>query len=308
MRSAGLIGLLIALAVVALAIRSAPPAGDPRQEILRLVNAERQKAGSPPLHLSPELTRAAQTHAAEVAARGSLKLRAGSTEEMRERLKQAGYQAHAWTESLAATSGDPATLLRDFQQNDPESYRKLLSPEYMDLGIGVDRMGGTPLYAFLFAVPQEDYFARRTAGLHDLAQVRAAMLARVNAARKGWAYPLRANPKLDLAAQRHAEDMLARHYFAHESPEGKTVRERARTAGYDWRVIGENIAEGQFSVDEVMDTWMQSPPHRRNILDRDFKELGVGLALGKSDGGWRVVWVQTFGWDGQPYKPKPGPQ
>jgi uncharacterized protein YkwD len=305
MRSAGLIGLLLLLAVLALAIRSTPPAGDPRGELLRLVNAERQKAGSPPLRLSPELTRAAQAHAAEVAARGSLKLRAGSTEEMRERLQQAGYQAHAWTESLASTSSAPATVLREFQQNDPESYRKLLSPEYQDLGIGVDRMGGTPLYAFLFAVPQEDYFARRTAGLRDLAQVRAAMLARVNAARKGWAYPLRANPKLDLAAQRHAEDMLARHYFAHESPGGQTVRERARAAGYDWRVIGENIAEGQFSVDEVMDTWMQSPPHRRNILDRDFKELGVGLALGKSDGGWRVVWVQTFGWNGQPYKPEP---
>ncbi len=304
MRSAGLLGLLSLLAFLVLAIRSAPPAGDPRGEILRLVNAERQKAGAPPLRLSPELARAAQAHAAEVAARGSLKLRAGSTEEMRERLQQAGYQPHAWTESLAATSSDPATLLREFQQDDSESYRKLLSPEYLDLGIGVDRLGRTPLYAFLFAVPQEDYFARRTAGLRDLARVRAEMLARVNAERRSSAYPLRANPKLDLAAQRHAEDMLARHYFAHESPEGQTVRERARAAGYEWRVIGENIAEGQFSVDEVMDTWMHSPGHRRNILDRDFKELGVGLALGKSGGGWRVVWVQTFGWNGQPYKPE----
>ena len=147
----------------------------------------------------------------------------------------------------------------------------------------------------------------RTAGLRDLARVRAAMLARGQrrAAEGRRACPCAPNPELDQAAQRHAEDMLARHYFAHESPEGETVRERARAAGYDWRAIGENIAEGQLSVDEVMDTWMHSPPHRRNILDRDFKELGVGLALGKSGGGWQVEWVQTFGWNGQPYKLEP---
>jgi uncharacterized protein YkwD len=276
---------------------------DPRGELLRRINAERQRVGSPPLRLSPELARAAQAHAAEVAARGSLKLRAGSTEEMRERLKRAGYQAHAWTESLAATSSGLESVLRDFRQGDPETWRKLLDPEYRDLGIGLDRVGRTPLYTFLFAVPQADYFARRTAGLHDLARVRAAMLESVNAARRTSAYPLRQNAQLDLAAQRHAEDMLARGYFAHESPEGKTVRERSRAAGYVWGVIGENIAEGQFSVDEAMETWMHSPGHRRNILDRDFKELGVGLAIGQSGGEWRVVWVQTFGWNGKPYHP-----
>jgi uncharacterized protein YkwD len=258
---------------------------DPRSELLRRINAERQRAGSPPLRLSPELTRAAQAHAAEVAARGSLKLRAGSTEEMRERLKRAGYQAHAWTESLAATSGGLESVLRDFRQGDPETWRKLLDPEYRDLGIGFDKVGRTPLYTFLFAVPQADYFARRTAGLHDLGRVRAAMLESVNAERKkAGAPPLSPNARLDRAAQRHAEDMLARAYFAHRSPEGKTVRERSR--------------EGQFTVAEVMDTWTHSPGHRRNILDPGFRELGVGLALGRSgsrEGGWQVEWVQAFG-------------
>jgi len=89
--------------------------------------------------------------------------------------------------------------------------------------------------------------------------------------------------------------MLARRYFAHESPKGETVRERSRAAGYDWRAIGENIAEGQLSVNEVMDTWMHSPPHRKNILDPNYKELGVGLALGRSGNDWKVEWVQTFG-------------
>ena len=270
--------------------------GDPRMEILRLLNAERQRVGAPPLHLSPELTRAAQAHAAEIATRGSLKLRAGSTEEMRERLKRAGYQAHAWTESLTSGSGDPQAVLREVRQGNPESWRRLLAPESRDLGIGVDRVGGAPLYALLVAEPSADWFARGTAGLRDLGRVRAAMLAQVNAGRKkAGVPPLRPNERLDQAAQRHAQDMLARHYFAHESPEGHTVRERARDAGYDWRAIGENIAEGQLSVDEVMSTWMHSPPHRKNILAPNYMELGVGLALGRSGNEWKVEWVQTYG-------------
>jgi uncharacterized protein YkwD len=296
MRSARLPSILLILLLLPAVSRG----GDARGDLLRLINAARQRAGAPAIRLSPELTRAAQEHAAEVAARGSLKLRAGSTEEMRERLRRAGYLAHAWTESLASNSGDSGEVLRDLRAGDPESYRKLLSPEYRDLGIGLDRMKGAALYTFLFAVPEGDWFARETAGLRDLRRVQAEMLAAVNAERRKAGAPLlRPSARLDQAAQRHAEDMLARRYFAHESPEGKTVRERARAAGYEWQAIGENIAEGQLSVAEVMDTWMHSPGHRRNILDRDFRELGAGLTLGKSGGEWQAVWVQTFGWKKQ---------
>jgi uncharacterized protein YkwD len=130
------------------------------------------------------------------------------------------------------------------------------------------------------------------------------MLDKVNAARrKAGAPPLRSDPLLEKAAQKHAEDMLARGYFAHESPSGTTVKERAREAGYEWRTIGENIAEGQFTVDEVMDTWMESPGHRRNILDPAFTEIGIGLALGKGKNGERnVLWVQNFGAPNAPKK------
>ena len=268
--------------------------GDPRQEILRLLNAERQRAGAAPLRLSPELTRAADEHAAEVARRGSL--RAGTTGEMRERLQRVGYEAHAWTESLTNSSGSLASVVDYWKRNDADTFREAMASEVRDVGIGLDRLDGMPLYIFLFAVPQADYFARGTAGVRDLGRVRAEMLARVNEARKrAGAATLRANAHLDEAAQRHAEDMLARGYFAHESPEGKTVRERARAAGYAWRAIGENIAEGQLTVDEVMDTWMHSPGHRRNILDGDFREMGAGVALGRSGGRYRILWVQTFG-------------
>ncbi|HKI01374.1 MAG TPA: CAP domain-containing protein [Thermoanaerobaculia bacterium] len=288
---AGLLVLLSAAAAIPAIAQT-----DPRQELLRLINAERRTVGAPPLRLSAPLTRAAQEQAAEVARRNSPNLRTGSAEEMWERLERVDYQAHSWTESLASSPEGPAAVLSNWRRNDSAGYRELLASEVRDIGIGIDRLRGMPLYAFIFAVPQADHFARGTAGIRDMEKVRAEMLALVNAARKkAGAPPLRTNERLDQAAQRHAEDMLARGYFAHQSPEGKTVRERAQAAGYKWRTIGENIAEGQFSVDEVMDTWMNSPGHRRNILNPDFRELGIGLTRGKTGKEHRVVWVQAFG-------------
>jgi len=270
---------------------------DVRQELLQLVNRERQKAGAPPLRLSPALSQVAQWQTGEIARRGkALRFPSGNTEIVGERMKQAGYDASEWAESLQAATGDANRILRNLREGDATIWRKLLDPQFRDLGIGTGRLDGIPLYVFLYAVPEAEHFSRQTQGLGDLAQVRAAMLTAVNAERKrAGSPPLTENIRLDVAAQRHAADMLARHYFAHESPEGHTVRERAKDAGYSWRAIGENIAEGQTSVAEVMSTWMHSPGHRRNILDRDFKEFGAGLALGKSGGRYRVEWVQTFG-------------
>ncbi|MFP5286762.1 MAG: CAP domain-containing protein [Thermoanaerobaculia bacterium] len=283
--------LLLALSAVIPAVAQ----GDVRQELLRRINAERSRAGSPPLHLDDALARAAQRHSDQIARSGDF--RSGSSEEMGERLQKAGYHAHEWTENMIQSGADPDGLLRYWKGRNPSTWRDLMDPRYRDIGFGVSRLDGTPLYSFLFAVPQADYFARETSGLRDRDRVREEMLARVNAERrKAGLRPLRLNSELDKSAQRHAEDMLARGYFDHESPSGTTVRERSRAAGYDWSAIGENLAFGQTSVDEVVETWMDSPGHRKNILGRNFSELGVGLALGKGrDGKHQVLWVQNFG-------------
>lgn len=287
--------LLLAAALLAAQPALSRDAGGVRQELLRLINAERSRAGSPPLRLDGALTRAAQQHAEEISRRGTLQ--SGSSEDMQQRLRQTGYQAHEWTENVTVSGDDLDEVLRYWKGRNPSTFRGLMDPQYRDIGLGLSRLGDTPLYSFLFAVPQSDFFARETTGLHDRGDVRQEMLALVNAARKrAGLKPLRLSSDLDKAAQRHAEDMLARGYFAHKSPSGTTVRERSKTAGYDWRAIGENIAFGQVSVDEVMETWLESPSHRKNILSPAYSELGVGLAMGKGpDGKYEVLWVQNFG-------------
>ncbi len=105
--------------------------------------------------------------------------------------------------------------------------------------------------------------------------------------------PLVLNRELTHAALAHSADMAANNYFAHESKEGTRVSQRARSAGYAWLSIGENIAYGQRTVAEVVESWMTSPGHCANIMNARFTEMGVGYALSPLTG--RPYWTQVLG-------------
>jgi stress response protein SCP2 len=110
-------------------------------------------------------------------------------------------------------------------------------------------------------------------------------------ARHGLA-PLTVDARLAAAAQAHSADMVARSFFAHENPDGAQVWDRALAAGYAYRKVAENIAAGQRSAAEVVEGWMNSPGHRRNILDPELTQIGVGTATG---GEYGIHWTQVFG-------------
>jgi uncharacterized protein YkwD len=95
------------------------------------------------------------------------------------------------------------------------------------------------------------------------------------------------------AADQHAADMARHHYFAHASRNGDRAGDRVTDAGYRWRRYGENIARGVDSPYEVVDGWMHSPEHRRNILDCSLVQMGVGVAVAR-DRRDTVYWVQDF--------------
>jgi uncharacterized protein YkwD len=101
--------------------------------------------------------------------------------------------------------------------------------------------------------------------------------------------PLSLNSKLTLAAQRHTDDMVARHFFSHTNPDGVDFSTRISRAGYTWSTAGENIAAGQPTPAAVMDAWMHSPGHRANILNCAFKDIGVGVNLSGTP-----TWTQDF--------------
>ena len=100
--------------------------------------------------------------------------------------------------------------------------------------------------------------------------------------------------KLTKVAQSFAADMARRQYFSHDTPEGKSLADRANTGGIKWRALAENIAVGYKDPEAVMEGWMNSNGHKNNILGRPYGRLGVGVAKGKYKNREVLYWVQVF--------------
>jgi uncharacterized protein YkwD len=106
--------------------------------------------------------------------------------------------------------------------------------------------------------------------------------------------PVRWNDTLASAALRHAEDMAANNYFAHEGRNGSTPAQRVTAAGYRYRMTGENIAAGPSRAEDAVAGWIKSPPHCANLMTAGFTEMGVAYAVdARSEFG--VYWAQSFG-------------
>lgn len=102
--------------------------------------------------------------------------------------------------------------------------------------------------------------------------------------------PLLENSKLILSAEKKAEDILNNQYFEHVSPKGIGVGDLGLEFKYDYILIGENLAMGNFrDSQELIDAWMESPGHRANILNSKYTETGVAIKRGMFDG--KEVWV-----------------
>ena len=103
--------------------------------------------------------------------------------------------------------------------------------------------------------------------------------------------PLRSNPQLAAAAREHARDMAEHKKLSHEGSDGSDPAKRVKRHGYKYQEVGENVADGQTSVEEAMRTWMNSPPHRKNILG-DFTEVGAAV---EPDAEKTNYWCVVFG-------------
>ncbi|MEV6951555.1 CAP domain-containing protein [Streptomyces sp. NPDC051183] len=119
----------------------------------------------------------------------------------------------------------------------------------------------------------------------------AAVVALVNQVRaEAGCGPVRANPPLAALAGAFSKDMATRGFFDHTDPDGNTPWDRATKAGLSG-LGGENIARGQGDAAAVMKAWMDSPGHKANILNCEFRTLGVGAHFA-AGGPW---WTQDFG-------------
>jgi len=133
-----------------------------------------------------------------------------------------------------------------------------------------------------------------TRGGDDVAISRT-IIDRTNLARaESGLLPLEANPQLTRAAESYAREMARRGWFDHTGPDGASVDVRAEAAGYTaWEYLGENLAMGAGRPDAgaVVDRWLESADHRRNILSPELRETGVACYVADA----RYWCAQEFG-------------
>jgi len=136
-----------------------------------------------------------------------------------------------------------------------------------------------------------------TGGSSYLASVLSAVLVDLtNTERaKNDAAPLTTNPQLQEAAQLKANDMAAKSYFSHNTPEGYTPWYWLDKVGYTYDYAGENLAINFFDSADVENAWMNSPGHRANIVKTNYTQIGIATATGTYQGKNTIFVVQFFG-------------
>lgn len=126
------------------------------------------------------------------------------------------------------------------------------------------------------APQQQTQKAAPTAGI---SAVETQVIQLTNAQRRKNGLPdLQADPSLSKVAREKANDMQTKHYFSHTSPTYGSPFDMMRDFGISYRAAGENIAQGQRTAEEVVNAWMNSEGHRRNILSPDYTHIGVGYS------------------------------
>lgn len=99
--------------------------------------------------------------------------------------------------------------------------------------------------------------------------------------------PLVWDARLELAARRHTLDLVKHNMLSHTGSDGLEPGDRVLEAGYEWRVVGENLIRGRNSLDTVIEDWLESPGHCRQILNPVLSEMGAAEVDG--------YWTQVFG-------------
>ncbi len=102
------------------------------------------------------------------------------------------------------------------------------------------------------------------------------------------------NDQLEAAAVVHSQDLATHDIFSHTGTDGSSVSDRATTQGYEWNLVGENIAAGQPSFRVAMQGWIDSPGHCRNLMQADYSDVAVACVT-ETDSSYGTYWTQVFG-------------
>lgn len=275
--------------------------------MIQLINQERARAGVPQLVPDELLFKVARLKAQDFVDKNYFAHTSPTYGSVRDMLARFGVKYVNYAENLALASS--ATRAHTGLMNSPGNRANILSPKFQRVGIGVAVKGSYKYYVQLYTdggvqqppstEPPKPPATGTNPGQPGTTDPNASgltadeqrMLSLVNAerARNGLA-PLRANLKVTQVARLKAKDMIAKNYFSHTSPTYGSPFDMMRQFGVTYRTAGENLA-GAPAVDVAHTNLMNSPGHRANILNGNFKEVGIGILSGSPYG---KIFVQMF--------------
>ncbi len=252
------------------------PAG---ADIVDDVNAIRAQGcaglrAAPPLRLRRDLTRAAQ-----LIARGR---------GLRDALQAVGYGASNSASVRVTSTGGDAGVARTLRTR---FCSQLLQPDLREIGVYRRGEARWLVLAAPFTAPKDSAaVSREVLALVNEARARPR---RCGKERFGRGPAVKLVAALAHAARTHAEEMARLDHIDHQGRDGGSVGDRVKRTGYERRLVGENLAGGPGTAEEVVQGWLASPPHCANIMDPRFLDMGVAYAVNpKSRFG--VYWVQVF--------------
>jgi uncharacterized protein YkwD len=284
-----------------------------RAAIFDGVNELRKKGDVPALVSNAKLDAAAQKHADNLAKQDKIgddgkNPHVLDGKDGGERITAEGYEWKRWQENIAYPAAtpddktDPVKLARDAVSGwdkSPGHKKNLMYPEATETGIGFARSKtGKLFYVQVFATPRETLAPAQQPT--EAEKARTAVFEGINALRKKGDVPVLArNTKLDVAAQKYAEN-LAR--LDKEGGDGENLDHRITAEGYKPSATVENInllllAKADAKIDPVQTgkdcvaVWDKSPGHRANLMGKEFTETGIGFARSKTG---KVFCVQVF--------------
>jgi uncharacterized protein YkwD len=229
---------------------------------------------------------AAALHRSAVLDRAAEQVAAGRSADVA--VERTGYRAQAT--ATVHVRGPDAGLIAAIER---AGCGTVTNRDLQDIGVYRSGQDTWILLAAAYVIPsraQAPALATRVLSLVNEVRARGV---RCGARYFGPAPPLVLSGTLATVAEGHAVDMAAHDYFEHEDLAGRTPADRIRAAGYAEKLVGENIAYGPKTADDVVQGWLDSPGHCENIMDPRFVQMGVAFAPGR--GAKRgLYWVQDL--------------
>ena len=272
---------LLACLIAALCVIAGTPAAA-RPSLLGAINAERadgcggRRGVNIPLRSNRKLDSVAR--------------RISHGERLRDALSAVGYRAMHSASLFLSNPGDSEEIARAVVRS---SCAELSNASVHD--IGIERQGANIwiVLAAPFEAPALDNAREVANRVLDLANAARSRSRRCGSKSFAAAPPLKLVGALNDAAREHAKDMVKHSELSHEGTDGSTPAMRVSREHYAWRVVGENVASGPTTPEEVMQGWLDSPHHCENLMDPRFTDMGSAYAVDpKSESG--VYWAQEF--------------